>query len=85
MQTGDYTDRGTDVRKVMDLLMRLEQEAKSAGGQAIVRRQSRNHERHRRSPRRHARNLRDVRDADVEAVREDAWKQYERVARRAPR
>ena len=28
VQTGDYTDRGTDVRKVMDLLMRLEQEAK---------------------------------------------------------
>jgi hypothetical protein len=36
VQTGDYTDRGTDVRKVMDLLMRLEREAKSAGGQLLV-------------------------------------------------
>jgi hypothetical protein len=27
VQTGDYTDRGTDVRKVLDLLMRLEREA----------------------------------------------------------
>jgi hypothetical protein len=36
VQTGDYTDRGTDVRKVMDLLMRLEREAKSAGGQVIT-------------------------------------------------
>src|SRR5688572_6589927 len=36
VQTGDYTDRGTDVRKVMDLLMQLEKEARAAGGQAIV-------------------------------------------------
>ena len=36
VQTGDYTDRGTDVRKVIDLLMRLEREAKSAGGQLVV-------------------------------------------------
>jgi hypothetical protein len=36
VQTGDYTDRGTDVRKVLDLLMRLEKEAKSAGGQVVT-------------------------------------------------
>lgn len=36
VQTGDYTDRGTDVRKVLDLLMRLEREAKAAGGQIIT-------------------------------------------------
>ena len=36
VQTGDYTDRGTDVRKVMDLLMRLEREARSAGGQVVT-------------------------------------------------
>lgn len=36
VQTGDYTDRGTDVRKVLDLLMRLEREAKAAGGQVIT-------------------------------------------------
>jgi hypothetical protein len=36
VQTGDYTDRGTDVRKVMDLLMRLEREAKAAGGQVVT-------------------------------------------------
>jgi Calcineurin-like phosphoesterase len=36
VQTGDYTDRGADVRKVLDLLMRLEKEAKSAGGQLVT-------------------------------------------------
>jgi hypothetical protein len=36
VQTGDYTDRGTDVRKVLDLLMRLEREAKTAGGQLVT-------------------------------------------------
>ena len=36
VQTGDYTDRGTDVRKVLDLLMRLEREAKSARGQVVT-------------------------------------------------
>ena len=36
VQTGDYTDRGADVKKVMDLLMRLERDARSAGGQFIV-------------------------------------------------
>ena len=28
VQTGDYTDRGTDVRKVLDLLMQIEREAR---------------------------------------------------------
>jgi hypothetical protein len=36
VQTGDYTDRGADVRKVLDLLMRLEREARSAGGRLVV-------------------------------------------------
>jgi hypothetical protein len=36
VQTGDYTDRGTDVRKVLDLLIRLEREAKSAGGNVVT-------------------------------------------------
>lgn len=82
VQTGDYTDRGTDVRKVMDLLMRLEQEARAAGGQAIV--LAGNHE--------IMNVIGDLRDVTPEicatfatpkseAVREDAWKQYERVAR----
>ncbi len=32
VQTGDLLDRGKDVRKVLDLLMRLEGEARKAGG-----------------------------------------------------
>ena len=32
IQTGDIFDRGVDVRKVLDLLMRLEGEAAAAGG-----------------------------------------------------
>ena len=36
VQTGDYTDRGPDVRAVMDLLMRLEDEADEAGGRVEV-------------------------------------------------
>jgi hypothetical protein len=36
VQTGDYTDRGAGVRQVLDLLMRLEREAKSAGGQVVT-------------------------------------------------
>jgi Calcineurin-like phosphoesterase len=82
VQTGDYTDRGTDVRKVMDLLMRLEQEAKLAGGQAIV--LAGNHE--------IMNAIGDLRDVTTEIcatfatptsekVREEAWKQYERVAK----
>ena len=36
VQTGDFTDRGPNVRDVMDLLMRLEDEAKRAGGRAEI-------------------------------------------------
>ncbi len=36
VQTGDYADRGPGVRKVMDLLMDLEKQAPSHGGQVIV-------------------------------------------------
>lgn len=80
VQTGDYTDRGTDVRKVLDLLMRLEREAKSAGGQVIA--LNGNHE---------VMNfIGDWRDVTPEicatfatpkseARREDAWKRYDRL------
>lgn len=81
VQTGDYTDRGTDVRKVMDLLMQLEKDAKSAGGQAIV--LAGNHEM--------MNVMGDLRDVTPEicatfasdkseARREEAWKEYERIA-----
>jgi hypothetical protein len=80
VQTGDYTDRGTDVRKVLDLLMRLEREAKSAGGQAVL--LLGNHE--------IMNFVGDWRDVTPEICatfatekstqrREDAWKQYERL------
>src|SRR5688500_15603607 len=36
VQTGDILDRGEDVRQVMDLLMRLETEARRAGGRVDV-------------------------------------------------
>ena len=36
IQTGDYTDRGPEVRRVMDLLMTLEKQAPKAGGRVIV-------------------------------------------------
>jgi hypothetical protein len=36
VQTGDTTDRGADVRKVLDLLMRLEREARPSGGQVVT-------------------------------------------------
>ncbi len=36
VQTGDLFDRGVRVREVMDLLMRIQQEAAAAGGQVIV-------------------------------------------------
>lgn len=36
VQTGDYTDRGADVKKVLDLLMRLEREARSGGGTLLT-------------------------------------------------
>ncbi|CAN5437296.1 hypothetical protein BH23ACI1_BH23ACI1_29680 [soil metagenome] len=36
VQTGDYTDRGPDVRRIMDLLRSLERSARSAGGRVDV-------------------------------------------------
>ena len=36
VQTGDFLDRGSDVRQVMDALMRLERGARAAGGKVIV-------------------------------------------------
>lgn len=36
VQTGDFLDRGADVRQVMDLLMRLESEARRGGGSVEV-------------------------------------------------
>lgn len=80
VQTGDYTDRGTDVRKVLDLLMRLERDAKSAGGQVIA--LLGNHEL--------MNFIADWRDVTPEICatfatpksdqrRDDAWKQYERL------
>lgn len=36
VQTGDFTDRGPDVRAVMDLLMNLQEQAPAAGGRVIV-------------------------------------------------
>jgi hypothetical protein len=36
VQTGDFLDRGARVREVMDLLMRLQQEAPQAGGEVVV-------------------------------------------------
>ncbi len=36
IQTGDYTDRGTGTRAVLDLLMALEPQARSAGGRAFA-------------------------------------------------
>ena len=36
VQTGDFLDRGAGSRRVMDLLMRLEEESKAAGGQVTV-------------------------------------------------
>ena len=36
VQTGDILDRGADVKKVMDLLMKLQNEAETAGGKVVV-------------------------------------------------
>jgi hypothetical protein len=81
VQTGDFTDRGPDVRKVMDLLMQLEKEAKAAGGQAIV--LAGNHE--------VMNMIGDLRDVtpqicaafatpQSESRREKEWDQYERLS-----
>lgn len=82
VQTGDYTDRGADVRAVMDLLMALEQDARSAGGRVVT--LLGNHE---------VMNLigvtRDATpaifatfaDAEAEKRRETAWREYEQLAK----
>jgi hypothetical protein len=79
-QTGDYTDRGTDTRKVMDLLMQIERDAKSGGGRVVA--LLGNHE---------VMNLiGDWRDVTPEICatfatpkseerREESWKQYDRL------
>ncbi len=36
VETGDFTDRGPNVRECMDLLMRLQEEASEQGGEVIV-------------------------------------------------
>ena len=36
VQTGDFLDRGADVRKTMDLLMSLQDQARAAGGEVVV-------------------------------------------------
>ncbi len=81
MQTGDYMDRGTGTRAVLDLLMALEREAKDAGGRVVE--MLGNHE---------AMNLvgetRDVTpeilatfaDAQSESRRQAAWEQYAKLA-----
>jgi hypothetical protein len=80
VQTGDMTDRGKDVRAVIDLLIALEPQAERAGGRAIV--LLGNHE---------AMNLvgeqRDATpeiyatfaDGESEGRRERAWKEYEEL------
>lgn len=80
IQTGDYTDRGAGTRAVLDLLMTLEQQARSAGGRALA--LLGNHE---------VMNLigdtRDVTreifatfaDANSEKKRNQAWEQYARI------
>jgi hypothetical protein len=81
VQTGDYTDRGTGTRAVMDVLMRLEREARQAGGRADV--MLGNHE-----VMNLIGDLRDVTpeivatfaDARSESRRERAFKDYERLA-----
>lgn len=78
VQTGDYTDRGTGVRQVLDLLMALEDNARRGGGQATV--LLGNHE-----VMNIVGDVRDVTpeiyqtfaDGQSESKRERAWKQYE--------
>lgn len=83
VQTGDHTDRGTDVRAVMDLLITLEAEAKAARGQVVT--LLGNHE---------VMNLigetRDATteifatfaDAQSESRREAAWRDYDALSKR---
>jgi hypothetical protein len=84
VQTGDYLDRGEQVRDVLEMLMRLETEAKRSGGRAEI--LLGNHE---------VMNLlNDLRDASPNAFaafadersaqrQERAYKDYERLMKRA--
>lgn len=83
VQLGDFTDRGSQVRQVMDYLRQLETAAADAGGRVII--LLGNHE---------AMNLtghfRDVTpeiyasfaEGDDKSLRREAWRQWVRVARR---
>jgi hypothetical protein len=81
VQTGDVLDRGPDSRKAMDLLMRLEGEAKAAGGEvhALIG----NHEamilygdyRYVSTA-----EVAAFKDANSEKVREEAWREHEKAA-----
>ena len=73
VQTGDFLDRGADVREVMELLMRLEDEARRAGGRVEV--LFGNHE--------GMNVLRDVRDVSAEALQTFADKDSEAKRARA--
>lgn len=81
VQTGDVTDRGADVRAVLDLLRRLSDEAAAAGGR--VRPLLGNHE-----VMNLLGNLRDVTPGICAAFagpeagtrRDEAWREYERLA-----
>jgi len=82
VQTGDVTDRGGDVRGALDLLMALEREAPAQGGRVLP--VLGNHE---------AMNLvGELRDAtadicarfagkDADTVRDDAWRDYEKLVK----
>ncbi len=82
VQTGDVTDRGADVRGALDLLMALEREAPTQGGRVLP--VLGNHE---------AMNLvGELRDAtadicgrfagrDADQVRDDGWREYEKLVK----
>ncbi|MBL8135179.1 MAG: metallophosphoesterase [Acidobacteria bacterium] len=82
VQTGDVTDRGADVRGALDLLMTLEREAPAQGGRVLP--LLGNHE---------AMNLvGELRDAsadicarfagkDADKVRDDAWREYDKLVK----
>lgn len=86
VQTGDVTDRGAGVRGAFDLIRRLSKEAGATGGRVVP--VLGNHE---------AMNLlgelRDVTPeicatfagADADKVREDAWRDYEKLVQRRAR
>jgi hypothetical protein len=86
VQTGDFTDRGVDVREVIDLLMALEEQAPRAGGRVVV--LQGNHETMTLT-----RLLRDASpnvfarfaDEDSAERRADAWRDYERLVERRRR